>query len=656
MNENELRKVPELLVCAVQIPAEDKISYVWFPSKEILECRLDNNFLRQIGKGGYFISVFVWDVNKMVTTGMLCSVVSHKPFNDKKSVVKLICKARVKFQRSDKNSDGYKLYTWTFVPDVQLDKKDYPDAAFLIADISLNFNYFVLGEALFCSDIETRLKIIESAHVNYANNLIEKIHNSPDGPDLLGETMDAIMNALNFITKGIYYHSLIIVDESDVFERTKAVHDLLVFLNSVRDGASAKSNSKSLVSKSSDNIINVVDLVNALLNDEIVNEQFDSSGSSEQNDPPSICEMRDFISRRVVGQERAVKTITRAFNLAKAGYFVKDRPLLKFIAAGPTSVGKTETAYALADFMWQKEKEAVERARTKGTVAHISMEEIDVLPLVSVDCGMFAGSLSHGISNLIGSPSGYVGSKGAGRQYGYQEPILTPKNFPPNRIIILLFDEIEKAIFESRSNGSEILGILMKILDKGEFVNNDGDKVDFKRTVIIFTSNLAARDIVNAAKGGSIGFISEIRRSWLSDKEVKSLNKEIFAATRREYYEKFPSEFRNRIDRLVVFRFLNMEHYLKIIKKELVDVLAWGKERGFEIELSDEATNWILEEINSEEGVRKLRDFITSKIMEPIANLYNLGRLKNAKRLFIKTKTVMEEDSEKVKADIIIKK
>lgn len=359
------------------------------------------------------------------------------------------------------------------------------------------------------------------------------------------------------------------------------------------------------------------------------NLSFPLSGSQlnipESVEPPGIAEFREFLEKSVIGQDRAIREVVRALNIAKAGIFPPERPLLVQFWAGPTGVGKTELAISIANFIWQREKELLANASSQARGSTLPFIEKDILslPLVRVDCGMFSGSLSHGVSNLIGSPAGYVGSKGDRRNA--QPPILSPSRFPPNRLTVLLFDEFEKAVQNSRDGGAEIIGILMNILDKGEFQNNWNETVSFRNTIIIFTSNIGSNEIIKEALENRIGFKVNKQRS---EKDFELLNARIYEVVKKKYEEIFPPEFRSRIHRLIVFRFLSDDNYLAIINKEFGDIKRQlKKELNIDVELTKEAALWILSEIHAQEGVRKLRDLMYREIVEPLARAYNLGLL-----------------------------
>ncbi|KKU15258.1 MAG: ABC superfamily ATP binding cassette transporter ATPase [Parcubacteria group bacterium GW2011_GWB1_45_9] len=608
MDASEFLKIPKVLpICVIPLESHDDTAecLVLFPSDSYINLgfRIEDGDAQLIRENEYVIFAWKRPNGRFFDVGLLGSVASVKLIDEKSYAMSFRGKARVRFDVVNLK----KLATWLPVLDLPIYSEflDNPKVNELLLELKKNF--FTYMDSIFSrlGGPSAEERFLDHAFVREAKKLTTEL--TVDDPKLFGRAADAIMNFVNLVDR-VYLPSILILRESRPLYRLHLVTSLLSAFNT-----GSVLNANAHVDEKAEEV-SIDALVNVVL--------YEDTTSS----------MRDFLSGRVIGQGRPIRTVARAFNLAKANYLPADRPLLTLFCAGPTSVGKTELSLALSDFIWKKEKEAVARAKEKRIRPHISEKEIAAPSLVKVNCGMFAGSLSHGVSNLIGAPVGYVGSKG---HSGHREPILSLKNFPPNRITVLLLDEIEKAFIDSRDNGTELMGILIEILDKAEFVNNDGDKIDFRRTVVVFTSNLGSKDIINEAKGGGIGFTASAKKEWLTDDEVESINERIYQITKKAYEKLFPPEFRNRIHRFVAFHFLNQACYREIINKEFRLVQDWGKKHGVEIELSEEAVQWILKEINSEEGVRKLRDFITVKIMEPIAEDYNLKKLKSVKRIVV---------------------
>ncbi len=490
--------------------------------------------------------------------------------------------------------------------------------------------------------------------------IMEKARNADS--ETISQVIDAIMNLLNHLEIGggdgfdMSMPSVIIFQEEDTLKRLMLCIGLLDKLlhgeiiekppeKRGRDGHKIRKpdDDPVKIATHDQKIVSRKELVNVIFYDEAAppdNTDPDETAEldiPESTDPPIIAKSREFLSGRVIGQDRAIRTIVRSFNLAKAGIFPKEGPLLILYCAGPSRVGKTETAFALGDMLWQLEKDVLARAKEKGQKLPFSEEDIASPPLIKIDCGLLAGSLTHGASNLIGAPAGFVGSKGTGKSA--QPPILSPKNFPSNRIRVLLFDEFEKAILQSRDYGAELIGILVNMLDKGILVNNWGDEVSFHLTIVIFTSNLGTKEIMDKAEDPKIGFGRGTKRKHLTEEEIEKLNDRIYESTREIYEKTFPQEFRNRITRFIVYRFLTYLDYRAIIAKEFAYFQKVIKEQcGIEVVLSEDAVQWMLSEIRAEEGVQKLRIFMEKEIADPLARAHNLGRLKRGKTYEVYTK------------------
>lgn len=366
----------------------------------------------------------------------------------------------------------------------------------------------------------------------------------------------------------------------------------------------------------------------------------------------SISDLKKYMAQRVIGQERAIRTIGRALNLAKARNFPKEGSLLKVIFAGPKGVGKTELALALADWLWEAEKKALARAKEQGKPSLFIEAEIAKPPFVKIPCGDFAGENSHGVSDLIGSPTGYAGSRGTQNAH---PPVLRPELFPPNRMVVLLFDEIEKAFLGARNEGAELMGIMVEFMNTGKYRNRWGEEVDFSRTIVICTSNVGSVKIMQSAKEPTMGIRPRRngngrKKRRLTEEEIERLNEKIYDTTRDEYAKTFRPEFRDRLGRLIVFRFLTDSEYHQIVQKVFKEeVLEWAeKVAGIKVELTEETANWILEELKFEEGVRDLREFVRKEISEPLARAHNLQRLKRGKTYVVRIKKGGPQNGSKI--------
>lgn len=335
---------------------------------------------------------------------------------------------------------------------------------------------------------------------------------------------------------------------------------------------------------------------------------------------------REYLDSRIIGQPRAVNEVVKAFNTGLAGLLPEWRPITVLFFAGPTGVGKTELAVSIADYLYLKEKQL--------------NCNYQLPPLVRVDGGTFAGSLNFAISRLIGAPPPYIGSKSDKKAPA--KPIFVKENFPLDRVMVLLFDEIEKALGSEYGSqqGSEILGILVKMLDQGELVNHwdENEPVSFRRTIIIFTSNVGTRNIVEEEGNNTIGFLARYGSNHLTDEEVQAINDRIYRLVKMEYERLLPPELRNRMDRLVVFRFLSRSDFRRILENiELPRIRAqFEKQHGILVELAPSAIEWILNYgVVREEGVRSLHRALLRKVVNPLATYLNAGMIRRSDRIII---------------------
>jgi ATP-dependent Clp protease ATP-binding subunit ClpC len=343
--------------------------------------------------------------------------------------------------------------------------------------------------------------------------------------------------------------------------------------------------------------------------------------------------LREAIDAKIVGQERARDELIDGFSIAMAGLNPAHHPITTLLFLGPTGVGKTEIAKVVGEYFYDRFKEKIqkyeERLRRRAT-EDPQFRGFRLVPLVKVDCGKFAGSMSHGVIELLGAPPSYVG-------WGHP-PILTPLQFPPGIVRVLLFDELEKAFLDSRDQGAEMTGVLMSLLDEARIQNNRGEEVDFTWTVVIATSNFAAKDIIAAAKKRRVGFRPNEQQNGngvvhLTSKIVERLNEEIYQKIRNALYDPQQSPFKpellNRFDRIVVFRFLTLKEYSAILDKKIAalnDHLA--RSDGILLRLSPEAKQWILGNgIDFEYGVRSLERFLRRKIIDNLSRLLLKGEL-----------------------------
>jgi ATP-dependent Clp protease ATP-binding subunit ClpC len=280
-----------------------------------------------------------------------------------------------------------------------------------------------------------------------------------------------------------------------------------------------------------------------------------------------LINMEEELHKRVIAQDKAIKSISRAIRRSRAGLKDPKRPIGSFIFAGPTGVGKTELARSLAEFLFA-----------------------DSEALIRVDMSEYMEKFS--VSRLIGAPPGYV---------GYEDSGTLTKAVRRKPYSVVLLDEIEKA-------HPDVFNILLQVLDEGHLTDNYGRVIDFKNAVVIMTSNLGARDIT---KGQGLGFHPQSSASQYEAIENR-ITEEINRA--------FNPEFINRVDDIIVFHPLSREQIGLIVHNLLADVQKRLAEEELSIRLTDEAVNFIIEHGYDEKfGARPLRRAIQRYLEDPLS-------------------------------------
>ncbi len=299
-----------------------------------------------------------------------------------------------------------------------------------------------------------------------------------------------------------------------------------------------------------------------------------------QEESERLLKMEEVLHARLIGQEEAIETVSRAVRRARAGLKDPKRPIGSFIFLGPTGVGKTELAKALAEFMFGSED-----------------------TLIKIDMSEFMER--HNVSRLVGAPPGYVGFDEGGQ--------LTEAVRRKSYAVILL-DEIEKA-------HAEVFNILLQILEDGHLTDAKGRRVDFRNTIIIMTSNLGAAKIQT---NSSLGFRQQGDTEETRAAASYDLMKEKVQA---ELKQNFRPEFLNRIDATVVFRSLTVEEITQIVDLMLKRVRDQLKVQGMGLEITQAAKEHIIKlGYDQAYGARPLRRTIQNLIEDPLAEHLLLGR------------------------------
>ncbi|RLC95578.1 MAG: ATP-dependent chaperone ClpB [Chloroflexi bacterium] len=271
-----------------------------------------------------------------------------------------------------------------------------------------------------------------------------------------------------------------------------------------------------------------------------------------------LLQMEERLHMRVVGQDEAVSAVANAIRRARAGLQDPNRPLGSFIFLGPTGVGKTELARALAEFLFDDER---------------AMVRLDMSEYME----------KHTVARLIGAPPGYV---------GYEEGGQLTEAVRRKPYSVILLDEIEKA-------HPDVFNVLLQILDDGRLTDGHGRTVDFHNTVLVMTSNLGSQWIAGVAAGQQ----EEIRRR-------------VMEALKAE----FRPEFLNRVDEIIIFHQLTREHIRQIVDLQLAALKKRLADRHIDVELTEEAKDLLVEEgYDPVYGARPLKRTIQRRILDPLA-------------------------------------
>ena len=297
-----------------------------------------------------------------------------------------------------------------------------------------------------------------------------------------------------------------------------------------------------------------------------------------ESESEKLLHMEDTLHQRLIGQEDAVKAVSRAIRRARVGLKNPNRPIASFVFSGPTGVGKTELAKSLASYFFGSEE-----------------------AMIRLDMSEFMER--HTVSKLIGSPPGYV---------GYNEGGQLTEAVRRRPYTVVLFDEIEKA-------HPDVFNMLLQILEDGRLTDAKGRTVDFKNTLLILTSNIGSKVIEKG--GGGIGFEFAEDASESQYNRIKSLVNE-------ELKQYFRPEFLNRLDEIIVFRQLNREEVMLIADIMLKEVFGRLTEKGIRLEVSDRFKERLLQEgYNPSYGARPLRRAIMRLLEDSLAEEILSGRI-----------------------------
>lgn len=279
--------------------------------------------------------------------------------------------------------------------------------------------------------------------------------------------------------------------------------------------------------------------------------------------------MEERLAQRVIGQRPAIEAVSNAVRRARSGLQDPNRPIGSFIFLGPTGVGKTETAKALAEFLFDDEA---------------AMIRIDMSEYME----------KHAVARMIGAPPGYV---------GYDEGGQLTEAVRRRPYSVILFDEIEKA-------HADVFNVLLQILDEGRLTDSQGRTVDFKNTVLIMTSNLGAQAMTEALGGGAL------------DARTRAM---VMETVRRH----FRPEFLNRVDELVIFEPLKQSDIAQVVDLQLQRLRGLLAERRLSLTLTDKARKFLAEQgYDPTYGARPLKRAIQKYLQDPLALRILAGEFK----------------------------
>ena len=300
-----------------------------------------------------------------------------------------------------------------------------------------------------------------------------------------------------------------------------------------------------------------------------------------------LLNMEETLHQRLIGQDEAVKAVSRAIRRARVGLKNPNRPIASFIFSGPTGVGKTELTKSLASYFFGSED-----------------------AMIRLDMSEFMER--HTVSKLIGSPPGYVGFNEGGQ--------LT-EAVRRRPYTVVLFDEVEKA-------HPDVFNLLLQLLEEGRLTDSKGRTVDFKNTLLIMTSNIGSKVIEKG--GGGLGF------EFSGDSAEDSQYNRIKSLVNEELKQYFRPEFLNRLDEIIVFRQLTKNEVKEIAEIMLKEVFARLKDKGIKLDVTDAFKERLVEEgYNPSYGARPLRRAVMRLLEDSLAEEVLSGRIKDGDKALV---------------------
>ena len=301
-----------------------------------------------------------------------------------------------------------------------------------------------------------------------------------------------------------------------------------------------------------------------------------------------LMKMEDDLHKKVISQHEAIKAIAEAVRRSRAGLQDPKRPTGTFVFAGPTGVGKTLLAKALADFMFGDEE-----------------------ALIQIDMSEYMEK--HNVSRLIGAPPGYV---------GYEEGGQLTEQIRRRPYAVVLLDEIEKA-------HPEVFNMLLQLMEEGRLTDSFGRNVDFRNTIVIMTTNAGADAIKNES---AFGFAKPDEDASYDAMKSRVMD---------EIEKVFRPEFINRVDEVIVFRHLTKENLKEVVSLELAKIRSRLEEKGLTLDLTDDAKEFLIKKgSNTDYGARPLRRAISTYVENPLAEELLKGEFAGKDTVHVEVKKV----------------